>query len=122
MPVYHRPARVVIDEGGSPLAAIAAVIALAVIISAASAIITDVLTAILIALAAVVLGSLGVLAIVLRRGGVAITQPPPAPARAPVPARPARAARSISAPLTLAIEAPAAPPHAVVHPAEDHAS
>ncbi|MGH3400618.1 MAG: hypothetical protein ACRDPO_38645 [Streptosporangiaceae bacterium] len=93
--------------GGSSAAAIAAVIALAVVVSAASAVIADVLDAILIALAAVVLGSLGVLAIVLRRSGVARVQRPPAPERAAVPGAAPVAAQAISARRPLAIDPPA---------------
>ena len=56
----------------SPLAAIAAVIALVLIVSGAAALIADLLTAILIALAVAVAGSLAVLVIVLRRTGMAV--------------------------------------------------
>lgn len=97
MPVFIRPARVVVEEGGGGLAAAAAVVALAVLISALGAIVADIVTALLISAAAAVLGSLGVLAIVLRRNGVALVQRPAvvAPARARV--LPARSAAAISA-------------------------
>jgi len=86
MPVFIKPARVTIDEGGNPLAAIAGVIVLAAIISGAAALIADLLTAILIALAVAVAGSLAVLVIVLRRSGLGLGQRP-----APLEARPAAA-------------------------------
>jgi len=86
VPVFIRPARVTIDEGGSPLAVVAGVIVLAAIISGAAALIADLLTAILIALAVAVAGSLAVLVIVLRRSGLGLGQRP-----APLEARPAAA-------------------------------
>lgn len=105
MPVFIRPARVVIDQGGSPAAAIAAIISLAVIGSAAAAVIADIIEALLITAVLAVLGSAGILAIVLRRHGVALVQRPPAAGRAAAHPRPARAAESISAPQPWAISA-----------------
>jgi hypothetical protein len=68
MPVFRNPRLVVVDEGGGAGAAIAAVIGVAVVVSAAGALIADLVTAILICAVVAVLGSLGVLAVVLRRG------------------------------------------------------
>lgn len=107
MPTFIRPARVIVDEGGSGLAAIAAVVGLAVIITAAAAVIEDIITALAIAAVAAVLGSAGVLAIVLRRNGTAPVWRPPATTRPSVPGRTARPVQARTAPRPRAIEAPA---------------
>lgn len=104
MPVFHRPRTVVVsDDGHDGLVAVAALIALAAVVSSAAAIITDVLTAILIVLGVAAVAGLGVLVLVLRRPGR--TWHPPAPCRAPVPGRVVVSARVISAPPPRAIEA-----------------
>jgi len=103
MTVFIRPARVIVEESGG-LAAAISVVALAAVLSAASAIIADVLTAVLITMTALALAGLGILAIVLRRHGLRAPLPP-GPARAPVRPPAARTAQAISAP-PLAIEAP----------------
>src|SRR6185437_252196 len=72
MPVFIRPARVVVDEGASPAAVIAGVIVVAIVISGAAAIIADLVTALLILAAVAVAGSLTVLILVLRRTGMAV--------------------------------------------------
>lgn len=104
MAVFIRPARVIVEEGGSIWPAILAVVALAVVVSSAAAVVADIITALAIVTGVAVAGSLTVLAIVLRRNGVAVVQFPPAPARVTVTARPAVAVPAISEPR--AIEAP----------------
>ncbi|HEY5360315.1 MAG TPA: hypothetical protein VIJ82_21955 [Streptosporangiaceae bacterium] len=96
MAIFIRPSRVIVEEsGGGWLAAVVAVVGLAVVISAAAVVIADVLTAILITLAAAVAGSAGVLTIVLRRAGLSHPLPPgTGRAAAPVPA--ARSATAIT--------------------------
>jgi hypothetical protein len=69
--------------------------------------IADLIIAILIATVLAVAGSVGILAIVLRRHGVALVQWPPASAQAPATVRITKAAQAISAPKPLVIEAPA---------------
>jgi hypothetical protein len=96
MPTFHSPRKVVVDEGGGWPGAVAAVVALAVIISAASAVIEDVLTAVLITMVALALAGTGVLAITLRRHGLAHPLPPRS-ARTSVPAPVARPATAITA-------------------------
>jgi hypothetical protein len=92
VPVYIRPARVEITEGGGSIAVVIGVIALAAVISGAAALITDLITAILIATAVLVAGSLTVLVVVLRRTGFGVAStlllPEPPPARAVIHRQP----------------------------------
>lgn len=72
MPVFIRPKRVTVDQGGDPFAAIAAVVVTVIVVCALLPLIDDVVNALLIVAVVAVLGSLAVLAIVLRRTGVAL--------------------------------------------------
>lgn len=73
MPTFHHPRTVVVsDDGGGLAASIAAAVALVVVVSAASALIADILTAVLITLAVAAAGSVAVLALVLRRTGLGV--------------------------------------------------
>lgn len=72
MPVFYRPGRVIIDDGGSPVAVIAGVAVLAVIVSGAAVLISDLITALLILAIVAVAGSSAVLVVILRRTGMAV--------------------------------------------------
>jgi hypothetical protein len=112
MPTFHSPRKVVVTEGGGDgLAAALAVVALAAVISSAAVIIEDVLNAVMITMVALALAGTGVLAIVLRRHGLAHPLPPRS-ARTSVPAPVARPATAITAPLKAVMPLPISRPGA----------
>lgn len=77
MPEYIRPRRVTVETDGDFSLLIAAILLAGAAISAAAAVITDVLFAVLVCLGVAVAGSLAILAAVLRRNRAVLYVPEP---------------------------------------------
>jgi hypothetical protein len=107
MPVFRHPARVVVDEGGSDLAAAVLAIAAVAVIASVIAVIIHTLVLILATLAVLTVAGTAYLVRVLRRDGLRMWRPPSVgPAPAPVRVVASRPAQAIPAPRPDSIEAP----------------